>query len=132
MSAKPSMNCKPTLADGLVVLVILALALALGGWFWTQPQTGELTAVVSIDGTEVERVRLATLTDPHEETITDCPYPITLVFFSDGVAVTAADCPTQDCVHTGKITRAGQSIVCLPNRLIVELSGAPADFDVLV
>ena len=40
-----------------------------------------------------------------------------------GVQVEHADCPTQDCVHTGIITRAGQSIVCLPARIIIRLEG---------
>ena len=40
-----------------------------------------------------------------------------------GVRVEHADCPTQDCVHTGIITRAGQSIVCLPARIIIRLEG---------
>ena len=46
-----------------------------------------------------------------------------------GVRVEEADCPTQDCVHTGTITRAGQSIVCLPARIIIRLEGGPVDKD---
>ena len=37
--------------------------------------------------------------------------------------MTASDCPTQDCVHTGAITRSGQSIVCLPGRIVIQLEG---------
>ena len=44
-----------------------------------------------------------------------------------GVRVEESDCPTQDCVHTGTITRAGQSIVCLPARVIIRLEGGTAD-----
>ena len=32
-----------------------------------------------------------------------------------------------DCVRTGTITRAGQSIVCLPEQVVVQLTGASAD-----
>ena len=38
--------------------------------------------------------------------------------------MTDSDCPTQDCVHTGAISRAGQSIVCLPAQVVVHLEGA--------
>ena len=49
------------------------------------------------------------------------------------MAVTDSDCPTQDCVHTGVITRAGQSIVCLPAQVVVHLEGtAPDAPDVIV
>ena len=50
------------------------------------------------------------------------------------MAVTSSDCPTQDCVHTGRISRAGQSIVCLPAQVAVQLVGAatPDGPDVIV
>ena len=41
----------------------------------------------------------------------------------NGLRVSSSDCPTQDCVHTGTITRAGQSIVCLPEQVVVQLTG---------
>ena len=43
--------------------------------------------------------------------------------------VAEADCPTQDCVHTGTITRSGQSIVCLPARIVIQLTGGQPDGD---
>ena len=43
--------------------------------------------------------------------------------------MTTSDCPTQECVHTGKITRSGQSIVCLPARIVVQLEGGAAADD---
>ncbi len=35
-----------------------------------------------------------------------------------------SDCKNQVCVHTGEITRTGETIVCLPNYLIVEITGS--------
>ena len=34
-----------------------------------------------------------------------------------------SDCNNQICVNTGKISRAGEIIVCLPNYVIVEIIG---------
>lgn len=54
------------------------------------------------------------------------------VVISDGkVAVTASDCPGFDCVHSGWISRAGRSIVCLPNRMEIRISG-DSDVDFVV
>ncbi len=39
------------------------------------------------------------------------------------VWVDSANCHNQVCVHHAKIQYAGQSIVCLPHRLIVQISG---------
>ena len=42
----------------------------------------------------------------------------------DGMAyMESADCPDKVCVHQGKIGRAGETIICLPNRLTVTVSG---------
>ena len=45
--------------------------------------------------------------------------------------VSESDCPNQDCVHSGAISRAGQSVVCLPARVAVTLEGAAADYDLI-
>lgn len=39
------------------------------------------------------------------------------------VGMTEAECPDQLCVHQKEITRAGETIVCLPNRVVLEISG---------
>ena len=46
---------------------------------------------------------------------------------SGGVCVTRSDCPGQDCVHTGRITRSRQSIVCLPEQVVIQLTGGTSD-----
>ena len=47
------------------------------------------------------------------------------------VRVSESDCPNQDCVHSGAISRAGQSIVCLPARVADTLEGAASDYDLI-
>ncbi|MDD3244152.1 MAG: NusG domain II-containing protein [Eubacteriales bacterium] len=48
----------------------------------------------------------------------------------DGRArVCASDCPDQVCVRTGWISRPGQTAVCLPNRLVVRVSGGEEALD---
>ena len=39
------------------------------------------------------------------------------------VSVTGASCRNQVCVRHGSISKAGESIVCLPNRLVVTIEG---------
>ena len=39
------------------------------------------------------------------------------------VWVADASCPDRDCVHRGPQSRSGASIICLPNRVSVVLSG---------
>ena len=44
--------------------------------------------------------------------------------------ITSADCPDHTCMNTGKISRVGQSIICLPNKVTVTVIGnTPPDVD---
>lgn len=54
-----------------------------------------------------------------------------LLVIKDGEAeVVEASCPDKLCVHQGKISFNGQSIICLPNKLIVEVTGGEqSDYD---
>lgn len=41
-----------------------------------------------------------------------------------GVRVIESNCPHQDCVNEGKISRNGQAIICLYNKVIIELKNS--------
>lgn len=45
-----------------------------------------------------------------------------ILTIEDGlVYMESADCPDQICVNTGKISLLNQTIICLPNRVVVEI-----------
>lgn len=108
--------------DAVVAAIVALLAVAVALWFYLpKTQSGELTVVISTGGEEMERVKLNSFT---ETTVTHNRYTLRITADGSGVRVADSDCPTQDCVHTGTITRAGQSIVCLPAQVVVHLEGA--------
>ena len=45
------------------------------------------------------------------------------VYFSEG------NCPGTDCVHSGKISKPGRSLVCLPNKVEIRITG-DSDVDI--
>lgn len=121
-----SPELKPGKYDALVVLVVLLLAVALGARTWSaRADAGALTAVVTADGAEIDRFALdvAELRDAERVYIGN-GYLLRVVATAEGVHVAASDCPGHDCVRTGTISRAGQSIVCLPARIVITLHGA--------
>lgn len=125
---RSSPKLRPCLWDGLVVLLVVALAAACALAVWSRgSDTGELTAVVTVDGTEVDRFALSD--SELEKTYTSRGYTLHVLVYDGEIRVSEADCPTQDCVHTGTITRTGQSIVCLPARVIIRLEGGAVDKD---
>ena len=55
-------------------------------------------------------------------TITGANGGTNLLVIEDGAArIEEASCPDGVCVHTGRIRRNGQSIVCRPNQVVVEI-----------
>lgn len=48
------------------------------------------------------------------------------------IKISGSDCPQHVCVHTGWIQYSGQTIVCVPNKVVIEVkSGRPAPVDVV-
>lgn len=119
---------KPNLWDGLMVLAVAALAVFAALTVWRGgEESGALTAVVSADGVEVDHFAPAELSGGPR---TYAYNGVTLTVCGEGdggLRVMSSNCPTQDCVHTGVISRSGQSIVCLPARVVIQLTGGGAD-----
>ena len=138
---KSSPKLRPTLWDGLVVLCVAVLAVGIAFFQWGGGRAEGLTAIVSIDGTEVDRFAPSDLLES-SRTYSGNGYTLMVVMAVDyesppldalppsgeaGICVAVSDCPSQDCVRTGMISRSGQSIVCLPARIIIRLEGGGAN-----
>ncbi len=96
----------------LVITMVIAMAVR-----FTQ-KTGK-TVVVSVDG-------VVKYTFPLDENlefkIEGYEGGTNYLVIKDGEAyLTEASCPDLLCVHMGKISSQGQSIICLPNRVVVEI-----------
>ena len=120
---RSSIDLRPTRWDALVAAVILLLAGVCAFALRPAGSGGARTAAVSVDGTEIDRVALDRLSGTEQRTYEAGGYTLTVEFSPEGAAVVESDCPTQDCVHTGLIYDTGRSIVCLPARLTVRLTG---------
>ena len=120
---------RPTLWDAAVVLALAAAALLL--FFQISPSEGNfLTATVVLDGEVIAEYDLSALTDPVSLRLDDIPYPLTIQAEPGRIRIVESSCPSQDCVHIGWVDRVGAQIICLPNRLVISLSGAAEpDFD---
>lgn len=123
---------KPTVWDGLVVAIVIAMAVLVAIVFYgNKGKNGDLTAVVSVGNQVVDSLPLTGGDATY--TYSNNGYTLLVAVHDGGVCVQESDCPTQDCVHTGTITRAGQSIVCLPAQIVVHLEGVTSDApDVIV
>ena len=109
---------KKTVAD--IILVASLLILALSAFFITELLRDDGAFVrVSVDGEVVAEYSLSV----------DGEYSLNggtnILVIENGTAyIRWADCPRQICVKDGKISRTGERITCLENRVIVEVFGA--------
>ena len=90
-----------------------------------------LEVVVKKDSEIVYTQQLGQLVTETEICVDD-EYNIILKENPDGVQVISSDCGDKVCVNTGKITRSGQAVVCLPAHVSVELRGGEPEADVIV
>lgn len=106
------------------IIFIIAVAAAAAVLYFSgllAPKGGGVWAVIYVGGEEVERVSLA---EDYAEIPVETPWGENLVVVSEGKAdVIEADCPDKLCVKQGKINKNGQTIVCLPHKLVVEIEG---------
>ena len=125
---KQNPKLKPNRWDLLVALLVALSAVLCAATFWSSDDENKmLTAVISVDGEVSESVTLEYLSEPVERIVTSEGYTLQITLTKDSVWVETSDCPTQDCVHTGAISRSGQSVVCLPARVTVQLEGGSGD-----
>jgi hypothetical protein len=122
--------------DGIILVAVFAVGLAA---FFLMNHTGgsadspgkyaevyvknELVETISLSGDRLIEV--------------ENPDGYNLLQVKDGrIRMVEADCHSQTCVHLGAQSLPGQTIVCLPNRVVVKITGAsdapaPEDVDVV-
>ena len=88
------------------------------------------TAKIYQNGEIIREINLNTLTEPIEFEITDERGHKNTVKAEKGrIRITSADCPDKVCVNQGWIENGVVPIVCLPNKVTIEITGADSDID---
>ncbi len=103
------------------VLVALLLAASLAGVALAGPSPRATTATVRVGGREAARLALAT-----DRTLAvRGPLGETEIVVEGGAArVVASPCRRKVCVRMGRAARRGDLLVCVPNRVVVEVDGS--------
>ena len=122
------MRSKLKWGDFIIIGAVLVLAAAVAGVLALGASGDRLYAEVWQDNTLVERVEL---TDSTDRTI-DLGGHNVIVLSGRTSAMQSADCRDQVCVRTGTLTRAGQVAVCLPNRVVLRITGETSEIDAIV
>ncbi|NLA57366.1 MAG: NusG domain II-containing protein [Firmicutes bacterium] len=87
-------------------------------------------AVITQDGKEIRRINLGEVSKPYEFRVENAEGEYNIIRVEPGrIRVTEASCPDKVDVKQGWISGGHQSIVCLPNRLVIriEADAPPAE-----
>ena len=104
-------------ADLIVVAAALAVAAVL--WAVLAHLTGT-TAQIVCDGEVVTTVDLSAVREAYDVTLDN---GVTVRVEPGAIYFADSDCANRLCVHTGKLTKAGQSAACLPNKTLIRITG---------
>ena len=100
--------------DKMLAAGLLLAAVLLGIFLFAGKEEGT-RAVVTIDGTEYGSYAL------DKEQAIDLGTGNHLEIRGGEIRMTEADCPDQICVHTGWIDQEHDMIVCMPNKVVVQI-----------
>ncbi len=128
MSLSNQTSRRPRRADLILILGFLLLAaVLLCVRCMTRKEGGYIS--VSVDGEVIGEYSLLTDTELCLESA-DGGY--NLLVIKDGCAsITDANCPDKLCVHQKSIRYNGETIVCLPHKIVITVSGSASKEAVL-
>ena len=105
----------------IIIVIVLAIVLYLGN-ILINSNYDEMTVEVYSRGELIYQNILTEKTN--DVLVIDNEYGYNKIIIVDGiVSMHEADCRDQVCVLSKPINRPGESIVCLPNQVIIEIKG---------
>lgn len=115
--------------DLLLIICLISGALALAGFFYVSGSKGD-NVNVYVDGKLAGEYPLS---GDREVDIMGYGGGSNRLIIKDGSAfIDEASCPDKLCIHQGRINREGEELVCLPNRVVVRITGKDgSEYDAL-
>ena len=107
-----------------ILIIIMIIITALLIWFLNnllKSNKDNSYLLVTINGDTYKEIPLNSNTNTGPITI-DTPSGFNIFTVENGVVnMTDANCPDLVCVHTAPASEAGQMIVCLPHKVVLEI-----------
>lgn len=107
-------------ADILLLIFILIFGIGVSYWSLLGNSSGE-NVLITVDG---HTYGIYPLSTDDEITVTHGNHTNHITIKDGKVSMTYSSCKNQVCVHSAPISSTKDVIVCLPNRVIIEIQGS--------
>ena len=108
--------------NDLLLIGVLLLLCGIGAvFFFTRADTEVRHAVITQNNVQLYDIPLTGHTGTEDIVIADEHGANTIRIEDESIAVIDADCPDHVCVKTGKASKKGDVIACLPHKLLIEV-----------
>jgi hypothetical protein len=115
--------------DLLLIVAMAILGVLAYFFFLSGKKQSNIVLVVRRDRQVIRRIELQKV-----RTRTKLPIPVDdgeliIGYNQDGAWVESSPCPDKVCVRQGKITRPGETIACVPEKILLTLTGTEKEND---
>jgi len=117
-----------------IVIIVLILISGIGTLIYKQHiKSTHNFAVIKIDNKIIQTIDLNAVKSQKEWKIYTKPGDYNLIEVLPGkIRIKDANCPNKICVKEGWVSQAGQILVCLPHKLIININGKNNTVDSVV
>ena len=113
--------------NDIILAVVIVLIAAAGLLLFVFNREQGSTVLVKIDGVQFASYPLSENREIPIKT-GDNDEHINVLVIKDGKAsISEADCPDKICVETRAVSYVGETVVCLPHKLVIEITNQNAD-----
>ena len=115
------------LGDMMVILAVLVTAGVLFAFSFLPKEAGTYLSVTS-DAGEARY----TLSENRTVTVNSGGHTLSVVIDNQKAYVASSDCPDGSCLHQGKISSVGETVICVPSGVVLKVLGEGSHEDDIV
>ena len=111
----------------IVLLLIISFTPHLIFFKTSQKSSKNNYAIIKVDGKIHKKIDLSNVKNNEEVNLNLPNGKNTLLIKNNSIQMKSANCNDALCVKQGNISKVGQTIICLPHKLIIEIKGDELD-----
>ena len=115
--------------DIVIIAVLILLSFTPHLIFFKTSQKGSKNnyAIIQVDGKIHKKIDLSKVKKSEKVNLNLPNGKNTLLIKNNSIQMDSANCNDALCVKQGNISKVGQTIICLPHKLIIEIKGDELD-----